>query len=81
MRTHKVSVVFNSSRKQYRIALPRHYCKVAHIQKKDKILLISNETYPYFFVLVPEILYDRMPYFRERIEEFLGNFGNRLVEP
>ena len=77
MRRCKVSVVTNEEVEQHRIALPKHYCRTVHLQKGDKILLINNERHPYFFVLVPEILYNHMPYFREQIEEFLQKFGER----
>lgn len=79
MRTRKVSVVFSEDREQYRITLPKRFCRNAHLQKRDKILLMNSEMCPYFFVLIPEILYNRMPHLREQIEEFLQQIGGETL--
>ena len=75
MQTHKISVVLNERLEQHRIGLPKQYCRTVHLQKKDKILLINNERYPYFFVLIPEMLYDRLPHLRQQIEAFIQRVG------
>lgn len=79
MKYRKAKIVMQDGYEQYRITLPKEYCRKSNIVKGDSMLLLNNEDFPIFLIVIPEIFFNQMPYLKEKIENFLNTIGGETI--